>query len=40
MLGFNKGVYEDADQLNLMSSEDRKREKGLNKKGTIEGVLH
>ena len=34
MLGFNKGVYEDADQLNLMSSEDRKREKGLNEKRT------
>ena len=34
MLGFNKGVYEDADQLNLISSEDRKREKSLNEKRT------
>ena len=34
MLGFSKGVYEDADQLNLISSEDRKREKSLNEKRT------
>lgn len=27
--GFNKGIYEEADQLNFMSLEDRSREKGL-----------